>query len=66
VQQSVRFVFFCTRTTIVNAAMEHVKIKEVNQWFTDNIGCSVQAKRKEVFAINNDRNKNEMNLEACF
>jgi hypothetical protein len=55
-----------TTTTIVNAAMEHVKIKEVNQWFTDNIGCSVQAKRKEVFAINNDRNKNEMNLEACF
>lgn len=55
-----------TTSTIVNTAMEHVKIKEINQWFANNIGSSVQAKRKEVIAINKERNKNEMNLEVCF
>ena len=55
-----------TTSTIINTAMEHVKIKEINQWFTDNIGSSVQAKRKEVLAINKERNKNKMNLEVGF
>lgn len=55
-----------TTTAIVNTAMAHVKVKEINQWFTDNIGCSVQAKRKEVFLINKEWNKNGTNLAAHF
>lgn len=37
-----------TTTDIVHKAMETVPTKKVMQWFTDNIGKSVQSKRKAV------------------
>lgn len=37
-----------TTTDVVQKAMEAVPTKTVFQWFKDNIGQSVQSKRKEV------------------
>jgi len=37
-------------SSVIKQAMETIKVKDVWGWFKDNIGRSVQSKRKLVFA----------------